>query len=397
MSTLSIWSVEDHISENYLELIADISNSHPLHKNQFGNLVVMDYVNVKSIFVDVENFRNFEFSDRLATVAKFANNDPGLLEFSKSLKSWLLFMNGADHLDNRKFVFKKFYEADLEKITEEAIDEVIAEFSNTDKADLVKVGSRFSFLILKKLLSLKETDFEFIRRFAYVITMIFEKTLTTKDLIDCAALSQEFKIFMADLLSEYEAGVLNNVITEMKEIMGTNRIYELVATWEFLVNAAMETTLLLVSRSIATLIENKAKIIDWEKRDACIIAVEELIRYNSPVNWIPRQAVRDMSFKGFDILKGDTVLLGLASANRDPSVFENPNAFDPTRKPNPHIGFGYGMHHCIGSKLSRFEMQKFFPRFMEAFPNIRFDPDEKAIWDKKVFFRGYKYLPVLLR
>lgn len=397
MSTISIWSVEDHVSENYLELIADISNSHPLHKNQFGNLVVMDYKNVKVIFTDFVNFKNFEFSDRLITIAKFASNDPNLLAFSESLKSWLLFMNGTDHLVHRKLIFKKFYEADFERITEESIEEVIVEFSDLDKADLVKIAGKFSFLILKKLLNLKEADFEFIKKFSYGITMIFEKTLTSQDLVDCAAQSQEFKTYMSNLLNDYEMGIINNVFTEMKDIMGSERIYELVSTWEFLVNAAMETTQLLLSRSIATLIENKDKIINWEKRDACVIAVEELIRFNSPVNWIPRQAVQDMSFKGYEISKGDTILLGIASANRDPSVFENPNLFDPSRKPNPHIGFGHGMHHCVGSKLSRFEMQKFIPRFMQAFPNIRFDPEEKAIWDKKVFFRGYKYLPVLLR
>jgi cytochrome P450 len=91
------------------------------------------------------------------------------------------------------------------------------------------------------------------------------------------------------------------------------------------------------------------------------------------------------------------VLLGLASANRDPAVFQNPDTFVPTRKPNPHIGFGFGMHHCLGARLSRFEMQKFLPRFMAAFPDIRLHPTKSPEWDSKIFFRGYKRLPVLLK
>ena len=154
---------------------------------------------------------------------------------------------------------------------------------------------------------------------------------------------------------------------------------------------------MLISRSVATIIENKELNINWNTHDGCAIAVEELIRYVSPVNWIPRQAKEDMEFEGFKLRKDQTILVGIASANRDPSVFKNPDQFIPTRKPNPHIGFGFGIHHCVGARLSRYELQQFMPRFITAFPNIRFNPEKAGKWDNKVFFRGYKSLPVLLK
>ncbi|MCF0064364.1 cytochrome P450 [Dyadobacter chenwenxiniae] len=397
MSVAAIWSSQNNISQNYAELIDDVRNTNPVHLNVFGDLVVMDYKHVKKIFADADNFQNFDFTERFKVVSAIANNDPVLLEFGESLRYWLLFMNGEAHAEHRKMVNKKFYEANYETITMDAIREVIETYQDQEEADLVEITRKFSFLIISKIIGLKREDYDFIQKFSYVITLIFEKTLNLKDLLECAHMSAQFRNYMGETLSRQEKELTNSLLLEMKEIMGSSRVNELIGTWEFLVNAATETTTLLLTRSIAALIEHKEKQINWHAHDSCAIAIEELIRYVSPVNWIPRQVKADMEFEGLELKKGKTVLLGIASANRDPEIFDNPETFIPTRKPNPHIGFGFGIHHCMGARLSRFEMQKFLPRFMAAFPNIRLHPEKPGEWDSKVFFRGHKNLPVLLK
>ncbi|MCE6988718.1 cytochrome P450 [Dyadobacter sp. CY323] len=397
MSVTAIWSSQKEINQNYSELIGDVRKSNPVHFNMFGDLVVMDYANVKKIFSDSVNFKNFDFTERFKIVSAIANNDPGLLRFGESLSNWLLFMNGEKHAEHRRFVNQKFYQADYEKITFEAISEILDSLKDQEETDLVEMARRFSFLIISKIINLESSDFEFIQKFSYVITLIFEKTLAIKDLLECANMSTRFHSYLSQTLSRHENELTHSLLLEMREVMGSKRAPELIGTWEFLVNAATETTTLLLTRCIATLIENRDKEINWNAHNDCAIAVEELIRYVSPVNWIPRQIENDMEIEGLKLKKGKTVLLGIASANRDPSVFENPDAFIPTRKPNPHIGFGFGIHHCLGARLSRFEMQKFLPSFMNAFPDIRLHPQKPAEWDSKVFFRGYKSLPVLLK
>ncbi|MCF2506396.1 cytochrome P450 [Dyadobacter sp. CY107] len=397
MSVATIWSSQNKISQNYAELIDDVRKTNPVHLNVFGDLVVMDYKHVKKIFADSENFQNFDFTERFKVVSSIANNDPALLEFGESLRHWLLFMNGDAHAEHRKLVNKKFYEANYESITMDAIHEVIETYRNKEEADLVEITRKFSFLIISKIIGLQSEDYDFIQKFSYVITLIFEKTLNVKDLLECAQMSRQFRSYLGDTLSRQEKDLTNSLLIEMKEIMGSSSVNQLIGTWEFLVNAATETTTLLLTRSIATLIEHKDIHINWQAHDGCAIAVEELIRYVSPVNWIPRQVKVDMEFEGLQLKKGKTVLLGIASANRDPEVFHNPETFIPTRKPNPHIGFGFGIHHCMGARLSRFEMQKFLPRFMAAFPDIRLHPEKPGEWDSKVFFRGHKHLPVLLK
>lgn len=397
MSVTSIWSTKAEINQHYTDLISDVRRSAPLHFNMFGDLVAMDYANVKRILADSENFRNFDFTERFKIVSAIANNDPGLLEFGESLRYWLLFMNGEKHAEHRRFVNQKFYEADYEKITMASIDEVIAGLQGREEADLVETMRQFSFLIISKIIDLEKSDYDFIQNFSYLITMIFEKTLSAKELLECAAMSRRFHSYLSETFTRHETEATQSLLLQMREVMGSPRISQLIGTWEFLVNAATETTTLLLTKSIAALIENRDKVINWQTHNECAIAVEELIRYVSPVNWIPRQIASDMTYEGLQLKKGKTVLLGLASANRDPAVFQDPDRFVPTRKPNPHVGFGFGMHHCLGARLSRFEMQKFIPRFTAAFPDIRLNPSKAAEWDSKVFFRGYKSLPVLLR
>ncbi|PSL33892.1 cytochrome P450 [Dyadobacter jiangsuensis] len=397
MSATSIWSSKTEVNQNYSGLIADIRQSDPLHFNMFGDLVAMDYANVKKILSDSENFKNFDFTERFKIVSALSNNDPGLLEFGESLRYWLLFMNGEKHAEHRRFVNQKFYQADYEKITLDAIQEIIAGLEGKEEADIVEMARQFSFLIISKIIQLEKADYDFIQKFSYVITFIFEKTLSVTELLECAAMSRQFHGYLSETFTRQEAEATNSLLLEMREIMGSERASQLIGTWEFLVNAATETTTLLLTKSIGALIENRDQVINWNAHNECAIAVEELIRYVSPVNWIPRQVAHSMEFEGLKLRKGQTVLLGLASANRDPAVFQNPDTFVPTRKPNPHIGFGFGMHHCLGARLSRFEMQKFLPRFMAAFPDIRLHPAKSPEWDSKIFFRGYKSLPVLLK
>jgi cytochrome P450 len=397
MSVTAIWSSEKEISSNYSELIGHIRKTDPVHFNMFGDLVVMDYANVKKIFADSVNFKNFDFSERFRIVSAIAKNDPGLKEFGDSLSHWLLFMNGEKHAEHRRFVNQKFYAANYEKITLEAVNEILDTYKDQQEADLVEIARRFSFLIISKIIDLDRADYEFIQKFSYVITLIFEKTLSINDLLECADMSRQFHSYLSKTFDRQESELTDTLLLEMREVMGSERARQLIGTWEFLVNAATETTSLLITRSIATLIENRDQEINWNNHNDCAIAVEELIRYVSPVNWIPRQINNDMEFEGLQLKKGKTVLVGIASANRDPTVFQDPETFIPTRKPNPHIGFGFGIHHCLGARLSRFEMQKFLPSFMTAFPNIRLHPEKPGHWDTKVFFRGYKSLPVLLK
>ena len=124
-------------------------------------------------------------------------------------------------------------------------------------------------------------------------------------------------------------------------------------------------------------------------------AVEEVLRFEPPVDATARIASREMEVGGCPIHATQSIMVSLRGANRDPEVFEDPHRFDITRKKSPHVSFGGGAHICIGAPLARLEAQVALPALFERFPNLRLaDPDATPAWRSLPFFRGLQRLDV---
>ena len=124
-------------------------------------------------------------------------------------------------------------------------------------------------------------------------------------------------------------------------------------------------------------------------------AVEEVLRYESPVDVTSRIAPRDMELGGCPIKQAQSLFMSLRGANRDPETFPDPHHFDIARKDAPHVAFGGGTHLCIGSPLARLEAQVALPLFFARYPDLRLtDPRAKPQWRTLPFFRGLKELRV---
>lgn len=124
------------------------------------------------------------------------------------------------------------------------------------------------------------------------------------------------------------------------------------------------------------------------------LAVEEMIRWVSPIICMRRNATRDVEFHGKTIREGDKVVMWFTSANRDPRAFERADEFIADRHPNDHLGFGWGEHGCIGSNLARLEGRLFFSRLAER--NLEIVVEGEPARLRSNFFRGIKRLPVRL-
>jgi len=124
-------------------------------------------------------------------------------------------------------------------------------------------------------------------------------------------------------------------------------------------------------------------------------AVEEVLRYESPVDITSRIAPREMEVRGCPVHPAQSMFMSLRGANRDPDTFADPGRFDIARRDAPHVAFGGGSHLCIGAPLARLEAQVAIPAFFARFPNVRLaDPDRKPEWRTLPFFRGLKELTV---
>jgi cytochrome P450 len=163
-----------------------------------------------------------------------------------------------------------------------------------------------------------------------------------------------------------------------------------------LIIAGNETTRNALSGGIQALCENPEQF-DRLRRDPSLLpqAIEEILRWVSPVMQFRRTAMCDTKVGDQEIRKGEKVVMYYGAANRDPSVFKDPEVFDITRKPNPHLAFGTGTHFCMGSHIARLEMRVTLEEFLRRYPNVRLaGPAERL---QSNFISSIKRLPISLK
>lgn len=131
--------------------------------------------------------------------------------------------------------------------------------------------------------------------------------------------------------------------------------------------------------------------------DVMTRAIEECLRWVSPVLNMNRTATRDFEFAGEEVSEGDQVLLMYAAANRDPAVFDAPYAFDISRSPNPHLAFGSGVHFCLGANLARLEVRVMFEEILPHLGALQLATDGDPQYSWSTFIRGITSLPVTAR
>lgn len=171
---------------------------------------------------------------------------------------------------------------------------------------------------------------------------------------------------------------------------------ELVANINILLSTGHETTTHLIGNGLLALFQHPEQLEKLRTRPALMgSAIDEMLRYDNPVQITYRSALEDATIKGRAIRKGDLVNSIIGSANRDPQRFSNPDIFDITRNQGRHLGFGIGIHFCIGAPLVRLEAEIAFETILRRFPTIRLT-DETLEWQEHPIFRGLKSLPVCL-
>ena len=172
---------------------------------------------------------------------------------------------------------------------------------------------------------------------------------------------------------------------------------ELMSMVNLLVIAGHETTVNLIGNGMLELLRHPDQLELLRSRpDLIDSAVEEMIRFHGPVETpFPRFAYEDVTMRGVTIPRGDLVIPVLAAANRDPAAFDDPDAFRITREDNKHVGFGLGIHYCLGAPLARLEGRIAIATLLERFASIELAVDEADLrWNPGFFLRGLRALPV---
>ncbi len=260
-----------------------------------------------------------------------------------------------------------------------------------------EIAVNFPLYVILSLLGLPEDDFP---RMLKLTQEMFggqdeehQRGGTPEDML---AVLMDFFMYFAKLTAarrehptdDLASAIANGKIDgEPMSDMDTASYYVIVAS------AGHDTTKDAISGGLRALIENPDQLQRLrENLDLMPLAVEEMIRWATPVKEFMRTAAEDTEVRGVKIAKGESVYLAYVSGNRDEDVFDDPFAFDIGRDPNKHVAFGYGVHFCLGAALARMEMNSFFTELVPRLKSIELaGPPQLSATN---FVGGLKHLPI---
>lgn len=234
-----------------------------------------------------------------------------------------------------------------------------------------------------------------------VVALNFFADITTDQLQQGLRSTLAFREYLSRRIRELEASPEANLLSELVHARSDNQrltLDELLANTLLLLAAGNETTTCLLGNGLAALLrhpEQAARL----RSDPSLIpnAVEEFLRYDSPVQFLGRLALDDVPMHGQTIRRGDLVLAVIGAANHDPERFESPEQLDVGRPHIPHLAFGHGPHFCAGSQLARLEARVAFTTLLSRFDIQRSDTTEPLSYRETFNIRCLRELPLRLK
>ena len=367
-----------NVSEDYLvdpyRVLAELRAQSPVHKNTDGTFVLTCYADIVQTYRDPMIWS----SDKRATFKPKFGNTPLFEHHTNSI----VFIDPPDHTRIRRLFqsafTRKALAAFVPRITS-LVDEYLNRLEDQGQMEVVE---EFSFClpieVVCDLLGVPRQDREFIRGWANAILTALEPTLVQKQLDDGNQAVVDFKQYLGDLIAYRRAHPHDAQDTEVLTILADAEAdgkrlteIELLHQCIFMLNAGHETSTNMITHGIHEMLLNPDQIdLLSENPDLIEPMVEEVLRYQAPIQINNRRANSDQILSGVTIPADTTVHMMINAANRDPAQFSNPDRFDITRRPNRHLSFGLGVHICAGNALARVEAQIAFQRLFRRFPKL---------------------------
>ncbi|MFI5099571.1 MAG: cytochrome P450 [Actinomycetes bacterium] len=254
-------------------------------------------------------------------------------------------------------------------------------------------------MVIAELLGIPEADRPLLRPWSQHIVKMYEYDRTPAQELQARTAAAEFSAYVAELAADRRARPGEDLVSHLASVEdGGERLSEreLVATCVLLLNAGHEASVNGFGNGLAALFRNQAQLerVVADPWGLAPTAVEEMLRYDAPLQLFERTAKADIEVAGVRLRAGEKIAALLGSANRDPEVFADATVMDVGRDPNPHLGFGAGIHFCLGAPLARVELQASLPLLLERYPGLA--PAGPARLRPTFVLRGYETLPVAL-
>ena len=326
---------------------------------------------------------------------------PGIRDwFAPKLHASMLMTDPPDHTRLRRLVVGAFNARAVEKLRPQIVgiaDELLDAVEDAAAAGPVDLMTSFAaplpVQVIGELLGVPAADRD---RFRTAVGRL----LTTLDPRKVAAVETSVMEVLTAVIASKRQHPADDLLTALVQATEDgDRLTEdeLLTTTYLLISAGYETTVNLIGNGILALLQNPTQLARLRANPADTpAAVEEFLRYESPVNVATtRFTTVDTRVGEVTIPADEFVMIALLGANRDDRQFNGPERLDVSRTPNAHLAFGHGIHYCVGAPLARLEAQIAFDRLLARFDRMRLPDDARLEYRNSTLMRGLKSLPVL--
>jgi hypothetical protein len=386
-------------------LLDRLRNECPVHRDeQAGVFILTRHNDVRSTLSDTTMWRGAERAEEAAVMSRrsLGPAPEGLEIHPDRPRNSILTMDEPEHMRVREPLAKALYKrvARSKALVQGVVDEWLDRIGDATIFDaMADFAIRVPIDVIARILGVDETRLVEFRDWSEGTILGLNPFRTPEETTRMVEASNALSRYMRALMAERALSPQDDLVSDMVKLKAEGAPLtdgEICLNLEALLVGGNLTTTDLIGNAIWLLLKNPDQLAKLRAEPALInTTVEEVLRYESPVDITGRIAPREMEVSGCPIHQTQSLLFSLRGANRDPEAFPEPNTFDIARKGAPHVAFGGGLHLCIGAPLARLEAVVAIPSFFNRFPNVHLaDASAKPDWRNLPFFRGLKELKV---
>jgi cytochrome P450 len=367
-----------------------------------GAWVLSRYADVLAVLRDHHRFSNDQW------------NSPRYRSFQQSL-GWtatpiedarhsILFVDPPDHTRLRKLVSAAFSTRRINEMgprIRTILGRILDDLDEPSRVDVVQdIAYPLPLRVIAEILGLPAADHDLLREWSTAMGLMIDPVmwLAGHQVDEVSTTLKAFSDYFGRLLEDRRRHPRDDLMSALVNVESDGEVLdqrELVSMGYLLLTAGHETTVNLISNGLYALLNHPDELRRLRRdpsSERLSLAVEEMLRYDSPVQLVVTVATEDFEVDGQRIRGGDEVIAILGSANRDPAQFDDPERFDVSRTGNPHLAFGSGIHFCLGASLARMEARIVFETIFRRWRS--FELADEPTRRRSFTLRGFSSLPV---